>query len=103
MQSSVLEILYQDRPFHLVCNTSDFAIGCAFIQYDRDSNERVVFYRLRWLQAFDRSYPLHDKKLRAIQNALAQFRLDLSKIDCFIVCTNYVSLSKAHSYTSHST
>uniref|UniRef100_A0AAV1VDX3 Reverse transcriptase/retrotransposon-derived protein RNase H-like domain-containing protein n=1 Tax=Peronospora matthiolae TaxID=2874970 RepID=A0AAV1VDX3_9STRA len=42
MQSSVLAIADQDRPFHVVCDASDSAIGCALMQYDSDGVERVV-------------------------------------------------------------
>uniref|UniRef100_A0AAV1VG00 Reverse transcriptase/retrotransposon-derived protein RNase H-like domain-containing protein n=1 Tax=Peronospora matthiolae TaxID=2874970 RepID=A0AAV1VG00_9STRA len=31
-----------DRPFHVVCDASDFAIGCALMQYDSDGVEDVV-------------------------------------------------------------
>ena len=34
MQSPVLAIADQDRPFHVVCDASDFAIGCALMQFD---------------------------------------------------------------------
>uniref|UniRef100_A0AAV1VHD1 Reverse transcriptase/retrotransposon-derived protein RNase H-like domain-containing protein n=1 Tax=Peronospora matthiolae TaxID=2874970 RepID=A0AAV1VHD1_9STRA len=42
IQSLVLAIADQDRPFHVVCDASDFAIGCALMQYDSDGVEDVV-------------------------------------------------------------
>ena len=42
IRSSVLAIADQDRPFHVACDVSDFAIGCALMQYDADGVERVV-------------------------------------------------------------
>ena len=47
--SSVLAIANQDRPFHVVCDASDFAIGCAMMQLDTDGVERVVCYQSRQL------------------------------------------------------
>ena len=39
MQSPILAIADQGRPFHVVCDASDFAIGCALMQYDADGAE----------------------------------------------------------------
>uniref|UniRef100_A0AAV1U8Z7 Reverse transcriptase/retrotransposon-derived protein RNase H-like domain-containing protein n=1 Tax=Peronospora matthiolae TaxID=2874970 RepID=A0AAV1U8Z7_9STRA len=61
VQSPVLEIADQDRSFHVVCDASDFAIGCALMQYDSDGVERVVCYQSRQLQAAERNYLVHDK------------------------------------------
>ena len=55
MQSLILEIADQDRPFHVVCDASDFAIGCAFMQYDADGAERVFCYQSCQLQAAQRN------------------------------------------------
>ncbi|KAE9032810.1 hypothetical protein PR001_g8476 [Phytophthora rubi] len=33
------------RPFHVVCDASDFAIGCALMQFDAEGRERVVSYQ----------------------------------------------------------
>ena len=41
MQSPILAIADQDRPFHVVCYASDYAMGCALTQYDTDGAERV--------------------------------------------------------------
>ncbi|KAG2759735.1 hypothetical protein PC129_g23404 [Phytophthora cactorum] len=35
------------KPFHVVCDASDFAIGCALIQFDNEGHERVVSYQPR--------------------------------------------------------
>uniref|UniRef100_A0AAV1TF02 Reverse transcriptase/retrotransposon-derived protein RNase H-like domain-containing protein n=1 Tax=Peronospora matthiolae TaxID=2874970 RepID=A0AAV1TF02_9STRA len=43
IKSPVLAIADQERPFHVVCDASDFAIGCALAQYDADGAERVAF------------------------------------------------------------
>uniref|UniRef100_A0AAV1V8J3 Reverse transcriptase/retrotransposon-derived protein RNase H-like domain-containing protein n=1 Tax=Peronospora matthiolae TaxID=2874970 RepID=A0AAV1V8J3_9STRA len=66
VQSPVLAIADQDRPFHVVCDANDFAIGCALMQYDSDGVERFVCYQLRQLQAAERNHPVHDKELHAM-------------------------------------
>ena len=35
MQSPILAIADQDRPFHVVCDASDFPMGCALMQYEQ--------------------------------------------------------------------
>uniref|UniRef100_A0AAV1VKZ2 Reverse transcriptase domain-containing protein n=1 Tax=Peronospora matthiolae TaxID=2874970 RepID=A0AAV1VKZ2_9STRA len=74
---SVLEVADQDRPFHVVCNASDFAIGCALMQYDSDGVERVVCYQSRQLQADERNCPFHINELLAMKYAMAKFRVYL--------------------------
>ena len=70
IRSPVLAIAEQDRPFHVVCDASYFAIGCALMQYDTDGAERVVYYQLRQLQPAERNYPVHDKEFLAMKYAL---------------------------------
>ena len=62
MQSPGWAIADQDRPFHVVCDASNFAIGCALMQYDADGAQRVVCYQSRHLQVAERNYPVHDKE-----------------------------------------
>ncbi|KAE9341509.1 hypothetical protein PF008_g10598 [Phytophthora fragariae] len=33
------------KPFRVVCDASDFAIGCALMQFDDTGRERVVSYQ----------------------------------------------------------
>ena len=56
IRSLVLAIADQDRPFHVVCDACDFAIGCALMQYDTDGAERVFCYLSRQLQPAERNY-----------------------------------------------
>ena len=60
MQSPILAIADQGRPFHVVCDASDFAVSCALMQYDTDGAERVVCYQSHQLQPAERNYPVHD-------------------------------------------
>ena len=77
MQSPRWAIEDQDRPFHVVCDASDLAIGCALMQYNADGAERVVCYQSCQTQASEQNYPVHDKELLAMRYALAKFRVYL--------------------------
>jgi hypothetical protein len=61
IESPVLAIADQDKPFHVVCDASDFAFGYALMQFDDDGAERVVCYQSRQLQPTERNYPVHGK------------------------------------------
>uniref|UniRef100_A0AAV1VFE0 Reverse transcriptase/retrotransposon-derived protein RNase H-like domain-containing protein n=1 Tax=Peronospora matthiolae TaxID=2874970 RepID=A0AAV1VFE0_9STRA len=95
VQSPVLAIADQDRPFHVVCDASDFATGCALVQYDSDGVERVGCYQSRQMQADERNYPVHDKELLAMKCTLAKFRVYLLGDRPFIVYTDHASLRTA--------
>ena len=69
MQLPILVIADQDRSFHVVCDASDFAIGCALMQYYTDSADN----------------PMHDKELLAINYALAKLRVYLLVDRPFVV------------------
>ena len=75
MRYPILAISDQDRPFHVVCDACDFAIGCALMQLDTDCAERVICYQSRQLQASERNYPVHDKEILAMKYVLAKFRV----------------------------
>ena len=70
----MLVIADQDRPLHVVCDASDFEIGCALMQYDADGAECVVCYQSRQLQAAERNYPVHHKEILAMEYAPVTFR-----------------------------
>ncbi|KAG2761330.1 hypothetical protein PC129_g23748 [Phytophthora cactorum] len=46
-EAPILMIPDDLKPFHVVCDASDFAIGCALIQFDDEGHERVVSYQPR--------------------------------------------------------
>ena len=70
--SPILATADQNRPFRVVCDASNYAIGCALMQYDTDGAERVVCYLSRQLQAHERNCPVHDNELLAIKYILAK-------------------------------
>ncbi|KAG2963003.1 hypothetical protein PC120_g27592 [Phytophthora cactorum] len=48
-EAPILAVADQDCPFHVVCDASDFAIGCALMQHDHEGRDRVVYYQSRQL------------------------------------------------------
>ncbi|KAG4224377.1 hypothetical protein PC116_g27168 [Phytophthora cactorum] len=42
-EAPILAVADQDRPFHVVCDASDFAIGCALMQHDHEGRDRVIY------------------------------------------------------------
>ncbi|POM66280.1 Reverse transcriptase [Phytophthora palmivora] len=60
--------------FSVVCDASDYAIGCALLQKDDEGRERVISFQSRQLKAAERNYPVHDKELLAMKYALVKFR-----------------------------
>ncbi|KAE9166940.1 hypothetical protein PF002_g28550 [Phytophthora fragariae] len=70
----ILALPDEDRPFSVVCDASDFAIGCALLQVDAEGRERVVSFQSRQLKAAEKNYPVHDKELLAMKYALVKFR-----------------------------
>jgi hypothetical protein len=95
MEAPVLAIADQDRPFYVVCDASDFAIGCALMQRDDTGAERVISYQSRQLNTAERNYPVHDKELLAMKYALAKFRVYLLGDRHFTVYTDHASLRTA--------
>ena len=93
--SPILMLPDHDKPFHVVCDASDFAIGCALMQYDSDDKERVIAYQSRQLNSAERNYPVHDKELLAMKYALVKFRVHLLGGKHFIVYTDHASLHTA--------
>ncbi|KAE9100101.1 hypothetical protein PF010_g14935 [Phytophthora fragariae] len=80
------------KAFHVVCDASDFAIGCALMQFDDEGRERVVSYQSRQLKPAERNYPVHDKELLVMRYALFKFRVYLLGEQTFAVYTDHASL-----------
>ncbi|GMF17235.1 unnamed protein product [Phytophthora fragariaefolia] len=90
-----LVVADQDCPFHVVCDASDFAIGCALMQHDHEGCDRVVYFQSRQLKPAERNYPVHDKEPLVIKYALAKFRVYLLGSRPFVVYTDHASLRTA--------
>jgi hypothetical protein len=83
------------KTFHVVCDASKFAIGCALMQNDDEGRERVVSYQSRQLKPAELNYPVHDKKLLAMKYAMVKFRVYLMSGKTFAIYTDHVSLRTA--------
>ncbi|KAE9267738.1 hypothetical protein PR003_g31677 [Phytophthora rubi] len=94
-EAPILAVADQDRPFHVVCDASDFAIGCALMQHDHEGRDHVVYYQSRQLKPAERNYPVHDKELLAMKYALAKFRVYLLGSRPFVFYTDHASLGTA--------
>ncbi|KAE9083768.1 hypothetical protein PF007_g21775 [Phytophthora fragariae] len=94
-EAPILAVADQDRPFHVVCDASDFAIGCALMQHDHEGRDRVVYYQSRQLKPAERNYPVQDKELIGMKYALAKFRVYLLGSRPFVVYTDHASLRTA--------
>ena len=81
--------------FHVVCDASDFAIGCALMQLDDEGRERVVSYNSRKMKPAERNYPVHDKALLGMRYALIKFRVRLLGERMFALYTDHASLRTA--------
>ncbi|GMF60056.1 unnamed protein product [Phytophthora fragariaefolia] len=93
----ILALPDEDRPFSVVCDASDFAIGCALLQVDAEGRERVVSFQSRQLKAAEKNYPVHDKKLLSMKYALVKFRVHLLGQKSFVIFTDHASLRTATS------
>ncbi|KAG4038177.1 hypothetical protein PC123_g26260 [Phytophthora cactorum] len=76
-KTPILAVADQDRPFHVVWDASDIAIGCALMQHDHECFVCVVYYQSRQLKPAEHNYPVHDKKLPSMKYALAKFQVYL--------------------------
>ncbi|KAG2875205.1 hypothetical protein PC114_g24858 [Phytophthora cactorum] len=94
-EAPILAVADQDRPFHVVCDASDFAIGCALMQHDHEGRDCVVYYQSRQLKPAERNYLVHDKELLAMKYALAKFRVYLLGSGPFVDYTDHASLRTA--------
>ncbi|GMF40065.1 unnamed protein product [Phytophthora fragariaefolia] len=98
LQSAPILVLPdEDRPFSVVCDASDFAIGCALLQVDAEGRERVVSFQSRQLKAAEKNYPVHDKELLAMKYGLVKFRVHLLGQKPFVIYTDHASLRTATS------
>ncbi|GMG18210.1 unnamed protein product [Phytophthora fragariaefolia] len=91
----ILALPDPDRPFSVVCDASDFAIGCTLLQADAEGRERVIAFESRQLKAAEKNYPVHDKELLAMKYALVKFMVHLLGSKPFVIYTDHASLRTA--------
>ena len=95
LQAPILALPDPERPFSVVCDASDFAIGYALLQPDDDGRERMIAFESRQLKAAEKNYPVHDKELLAMKYALVKFRVHLLGSKHFVTFTDHASLRTA--------
>ncbi|GMF53879.1 unnamed protein product [Phytophthora fragariaefolia] len=95
LHAPILALPNPDRPFSVVCDASDFAIGCALLQADAEGRERVIAFESRQLKAAEKNYSVHDKELLAMKYALVKFRVPLLGSKPFVIYTDHASLRTA--------
>ena len=93
--ASVLILSDDPKPFHVVFDASDFAIGCAFIQFDDEGLKQAASYQSRQMKPEEKKYSAHDKKLLALRYALITFRVHLLGERTFDLYVDHASLRSA--------
>ncbi|KAG4037014.1 hypothetical protein PC123_g27418 [Phytophthora cactorum] len=94
-QAPVLALPDETKPFSVVYDASDYAIGRVLLQNDADGHERVISFQSRQLKAAKRNYPVHDKERLAMKYALVKFRVHLLGSRPFVIYTDHASLRTA--------
>jgi hypothetical protein len=95
LHAPILALPDPDHPFSIVCDASDFAIGCALLQADAEGHGRVIAFESRQLKAAEKTYLVHDKELLAMKYALVEFRVHLLGSKPFVIFTDHASLRTA--------
>ncbi|OWZ18292.1 LOW QUALITY PROTEIN: Pol Polyprotein [Phytophthora megakarya] len=83
------------KPFTVVCDASDYAIGCALLQEDTEGRDRDISSQSRQLKAAEQNYPVDDKELLPMKYALVKFHVHLLGTQPFVVFTDHASLRTA--------
>ncbi|GJP47996.1 hypothetical protein CLOM_g7238 [Closterium sp. NIES-68] len=90
----ILRIADPHRPFELITDASDLAIGAVLLQ-DFGKGLQPIAYESRKLNPAERNYPVHDKELLAIAHAFKVWRCYLTGADV-TVQTDHKSLQFIH-------
>ncbi|CAI7734197.1 unnamed protein product [Closterium sp. NIES-54] len=86
----VLHIADPHRPFELVINASDIAVGAILLQ-DSGNGLQPIAYEFHELHPPERNYPIHDREILAIVHAFKVWRCYLTGADVTQVTMDFVS------------
>ena len=95
VEAPVLALPDADKPFSVVCDASNFAVGSALMPKDDNGVDRVISYQSRLLKSAELNYPVHDKELLSIKYTFVKFRVHLLGTEPFVVYTDHASLRTA--------
>jgi RNase H-like domain found in reverse transcriptase/Integrase zinc binding domain/Integrase core domain len=87
LSSPVLMHPDQSKPFFVVTDASDFAVGASLEQEDDDGNRHPVAFLSHSLSSAERKYPTHERELLAIVIALRSWRHYLEGSDFKVICS----------------
>ncbi|GJP60559.1 hypothetical protein CLOP_g17800 [Closterium sp. NIES-67] len=90
MSPPVVRISDPDRPYEVITDASDIAIGAVLLQ-DFGDGLQPVAYESRKLQGAEKNYTVHDKEMLAIVHAFKTWRCYLTGADV-TVRTDHKSL-----------
>ncbi|GJP84341.1 hypothetical protein CLOP_g14407 [Closterium sp. NIES-67] len=90
MSPPVLCIADPERPFEVITDASDIAIGAVLMQ-DFGNGLQPIAYESRKMQSAERNYPVHDKEILAIVHAFKIWRCYVTGADV-TVRTDHKSL-----------
>ncbi|GJP78989.1 hypothetical protein CLOP_g9246 [Closterium sp. NIES-67] len=90
MSPPVLRIADPERPFEVITDASDIAIGAVLMQ-DFGNGLQPIAHESRKMQSVERNYPVHDKEMLAIVHAFKIWRCYLAGADV-TVRTDHKSL-----------
>ncbi|GJP31378.1 hypothetical protein CLOM_g12018 [Closterium sp. NIES-68] len=90
MSPPVLRIADPERPFEVITDASDIAIGAVVMQAFGNGLQPIA-YESRKMQSAERNYPVHDKEMLAIVHAFKIWRCYLAGADV-TVRTDHKSL-----------
>ncbi|POM78064.1 LOW QUALITY PROTEIN: Pol protein [Phytophthora palmivora] len=91
-QAPVLVLPDETNHSSVVCDASDYAIGCALLQKDDEGRKNTISFKSRQLIAAERNCPIHDIELLAMKFALVKFRAHLLGSRPFGIYTDHASL-----------
>ncbi|GJP47431.1 hypothetical protein CLOM_g6619 [Closterium sp. NIES-68] len=90
MSPPVLRIADPERPFEVITDASDIAIGAVLMQ-DFGNGLQPIAHEYRKMQSAERNYPVHDKEMLAIVHAFKIWRCYVTGADV-TVRTDHKSL-----------